>query len=83
MALYITGKAMIWVLLVIIMGLIFCFHIIKGVMSALGIFNNNIEDKEENHLSKIINIFVKTLRSCLLIAMIFFAMQYLLEKFIN
>jgi uncharacterized membrane protein len=83
MTLYITGKAMTWALFVVIMGIIFCYYIFKGIISMLGIFFNYLQDKGENNLSEAFNIFVKTLRISLLIAVIFFSIQYLLEKFIN
>jgi hypothetical protein len=83
MTLYITGKAMIWALFVVIMGIIFCYYILKGVISMVGIFINYFQDKGDSHYTEIVNVFVKTLRISLLVAIIFFSIQYLLEKFFN
>ena len=83
MTLYITGKAMLWTLFVVVLGIVFSFYILKGIVSALKIFFNYLQDKGENRISEMANIFVNTLRLCLIIAMFFFIIQYLLEKFIN
>jgi Na+-driven multidrug efflux pump len=83
MTIYITGKAMTWALFVVIIGIILCYHVLKGVISAMGVFFKFLQEEGENHLSEIVNIFIKTLIVCLLIAIIFFAIQYLFEKVIN